>query len=175
MAFEFIPYMRSIAQNLRYINNQGDEKQKRFYRVSGLTNMEEVLNNLTDSKMFPAILANDLEVGRIGDMQTSDNYLEKQTHIFYVVGYANLNAFDEKEACISELKKIMYKIIGKMRKDYRDDYRGKTETGMRNLDTTSFFYQVITGFGPHCHGIMVTFEVSPNIESNLQYDETDWV
>ncbi|MEI7594511.1 MAG: hypothetical protein WCK02_02100 [Bacteroidota bacterium] len=176
MEFEFIEYMRNIAIELKTISHkENSEMQKRFYRVSGLNGIEEVLNSLSDSKMYPALLANDLEVGKVGDSGPSENYLNLQSHIFYIVGYVSSNDFNGKEQSLRELKLMMYKIIGKMRKDKREDFQGIIpRTGLRNLDTRSFYYQVISGFGENCHGIMVSFDISPVVENEIKFNVSDW-
>ena len=95
MAFNFIDYMTNIAKTMKAISHlENNKTQKRFYRVSGLNGIEELLNNLTDPKMYPAILANDLEFGKVGDVSTSNNFLDRQSHIFYIVGYCDLNDFN---------------------------------------------------------------------------------
>jgi len=175
MAFDYITYMRNVAINMKAIAHQTTGNGKKFYRVSGLSSMEEVLSNLTDTNMYPAILVNDLEMGRIADEGPANNYLEKQTHIFYVVGYADLNDFAAKEKSLSDLKAIVHKIIGKMIHDSNADYKPLTvRTGMRNLDRRSFFYQVVTGIGPFCHGYMVSFEIQPSVNAELKYNEDEW-
>lgn len=174
--FDFTTYMKNVAIKMKAISHQEEsEKQKRFYRISGLSGIEELLSNLTDKDMYPAILVNDLGYGRIADNGNAVNYLDRQTHIFYIVNYCDLNDFDAKEQSLATLKSIMYKIIGKMRKDYREDNKGTVpKTGMRNLDQGSFFYQVISGFGPHCHGLMISFEMTPPVESDMKYNSNDW-
>lgn len=176
MDFNFITYMKNIAISLKAISHQEEsETQKRFYRSSGLSDLSELLNNLTDPKMYPCIVANDLAVGKIGDNGPAENYLDTQSHIFYIVGYVDTNDFDAKQQSIEDLKAIMYKIIGKMRRDRTNDFKGEMpRTGLRTLNTSSIFYQVITGFGEHNHGIMVSFDITPSVHAELKYNADDW-
>ena len=59
MKFDFVAYMRDVAINLKAIQHvEDDEKNKAFYRVSSLSKLDELLQNLTGMKL-PAIMVND--------------------------------------------------------------------------------------------------------------------
>lgn len=172
MAFEFVTYMKTIATKLKEIKHvDGDDEQKRFYRCTSLSEMEELLQNLTVVK-FPALIVHDTLEGSLLDNDGS-GFFDDQNYYFYVINNIAILDFDAKEKAVKDCKAIMRKIISKMRHDRNQDYRNTaTKTGLKFLDTKSFTYFSVGPIGDNCFGIYCSFSMLE--PDSINYNENDW-
>lgn len=162
--FDFISYMRNCAINLKDIGHTDDAPK--FFRISGLIQLEEVLGNLSEIT-FPALLVHDNAEGTIGDRNISDNYLDTPYYIFYVVKHAAYGKYEDQEKAKADCKKIGLKILAKM---LRDKKRGNN--GLTFLQYSNIPYQSIGPIGDNCYGVMFSFSVSDS--ATLIYSVNDW-
>lgn len=149
--FDFIPYMKDCA--VRLIDILHSEDSPRFFRVSGITQLEELLANLPDAA-FPALLAENNMEGRFSDPGPSDNFLDIPFYTFYVIDKAPFNDFDEIEKAKKTTKGIGEKIISRMLHDRRNHRNGLVMLRFDNVP-----YQNIGPIGDHCFGTMISFTI----------------
>jgi hypothetical protein len=164
MTFNFITYMRSCAETLKDIGHT--EQTPKFFRISGLLELDEVLSNLSDMG-FPAMLVHDNTEGVIADRAPSDNYLDTPYYVFYIVQHVSYADHDAQELAKAQCKTIALKILARM---LRDKKRGKN--GLTFLQFNNIPYQGIGPIGDNCHGVMFTFQVPDS--ANLIYNADDW-
>ena len=163
--FDFIGYMRDCAVRLTDIRH--DELQPRFFRISGISQLEELLSSLPQAHT-PALLVENNTDGRVGDANRSDNFLDIPYHVFYVILKASINDHDAIQQAKRESKRIGFKILGRMLHDRRHYAHGLV---MLNFD--SIAYQSVGPLGDHCYGTMFSFTVSNG--ADLGYHEADWL
>lgn len=164
MRFNFVEYMENCAIRLKSIGHKPETPK--FFRISGIMQLDEVLGNL--SKMsFPALLVDDNLEGMIADRSPSDNYLDTPYYVFHVVNHVPLGDFDRQEEVKRESKGIALKILAKMLRDKRRGLHGLTFLQFGNIN-----YQAVGPLGDNCYGIMVSFTVPDT--APLVYDENDW-
>ena len=175
MDYNHVEYMRNIATRLKSIQHvEGDETQKHFFRVSSITNMEELIQNITGLSGY-ALVVEDMRMGRFID-NDSENLLDNQSNVFMLLKQADIVDAESRQKAISDCETECMKIIAKMFSDWRDDNRPKTiKTGLKNLDRNSFYYQTVGPVADNFYGVMYTFNIAPPLASKIVYDENDWL
>ena len=163
--FDFISYMRDCAVRLKDI--QHTNETPRFFRISGISQLEELLANLPDASSPALMVENNIE-GRFSDPGPSDNFLDTPYYTFYVIGKVSFNDFDEIEQVKKNTKEIAEKIVARMLKDRRN-YRN----GLVMLRFDNVPYQNIGPIGDQCYGTMISFTVINT--SNSRYNASDWL
>jgi len=168
--FDFITYMQHIAESLTAISHS--ETNKSFFRVSGLNQMEELLQNLSTAK-FPALIVEDMPEGRFLD-ERSNNVIDRRYFSFYVLKPAKIEDAADRSAVIDECKDIVNKIISRMFKNFKDaNINYNSESGiMRNLERGSIGYRAVGPIGDNCVGIWVSFTLIDT--TDVIYNESDW-
>jgi hypothetical protein len=164
MSFDFITYMQACATNLKDIGHS--ESSKKFFRISGLAQLDEVLGNLSDIA-FPAILVHDNTEGSIADRSISDNYLDSPYFTFYIIDHVEYGNYQAQEEAKANCKAIGMKILAKM---LRDKNRGNF--GLTFLQFSNIPYQSIGPIGDNCYGVMFSFSVPD--AADLIYNADDW-
>lgn len=169
MEFDFLNYMRNCAETL--VDIQHDENSNhRFYRMTGLNALEEVLGKLLTAQV-PAIGVIDSPDGRLSE-NNSDKIDERQYYIFLVMGRTYHGNFDAQEAEKRSLRTIALKIISKMKKDRDTDYSMDTTTGLRNLNLNSVSYRFWDRLPDGLIALAVSFTVEQH--NALTYNPDDW-
>ncbi len=166
--FDFISYMRQVATKLKAIRHSATET--RFYRMSGIASLEEVLAKMTHG-MFPAIVVEDSLEGRLVD-NVSNNILDRQYYVFYIFDRVEFLNHDDREATKRRLRTIARKVMSKLLKDHLSDDRLQTQIGLMNLEPASFTYRNIGPVGDNLIGLAVSFTLLEN--PLLKYDAEDW-
>lgn len=164
MAFEFKTYMLECAVKLKEIRHS--EEKKKFFRISGLGHLDELLSNLSKAQ-FPALVIEENHDGTIGDRSISNNYMDTPYFVFYVVDHAPFDDHDARERIKLECKKTGLKILSRM---LRHKIRG--ERGLMFLQFQSIPYQTIGPIGDNCYGTMFSFTVSDT--ANVVFNPDDW-
>ena len=162
--FDFVTYMRDCAVRLKDISHS--PSQQRFFRVSGISQLEELLANLPDAST-PALLVENNTDGRITDPGPADNFLDIPYFVFYVIEKAPFNDFDRIEQAKAETKAIGLKILARMLHDRRH-YRN----GLIMLRFDNIPYQSIGPIGDNCFGTMFSFTVHNPMAAT--YTANDW-
>jgi hypothetical protein len=175
-AFDFITYMRNIAIQLKDIAHvENDDKKQRFFRVSGIANLEEFLQNLTFMDGYVLIAEDGSDhTGNIFSSNT-DNWLDTQSYVFFVAKHVDVEDADSKESVLNGCKAVGYKVLSKIVKDYYDENAGtKTRTAIYTWDNR-VNHQVVGPIGDNFFGIMYQLTFLPNIASKIVYNANDWV
>jgi len=162
--FDFITYMLTCARELKDILHTDDEK--RFFRITGLTQLEELLYDLPDA-CFPAIMVENNMNGNLTDRSPSDNMIDIPYYSFMVLGKAAFADHDLVEETKKACKTTGMKIIARMIHDKRI-----MANGLTFLNVSSIAY---TTFGPiadDTYGVSFSFTVSD--QASVTYDSTDW-
>ena len=168
----FVDYMRELATRSTLVKHS--ENEKRFYRVSGIRSLEEVLTNLLHAQV-PAIGADDSYEGKILDNRAS-SIVDKQYMAFYVFGRTKLHDHDQIQGEKRLIKEIAFSFINKIITDHLSDYNLTTNYGLRHLDTNSFSYRTIAPLPDGLIAMVVSFvtDNSVNIAPNpLHWDNNE--
>lgn len=163
--FDFIAYMLDCATRLKAIGHTG--ANPRFFRVSGLSGLEEYMQKLNEAQ-YPAMIVHDNQEGAVGDRQFSDNFMDIPYFVFYIVSRPEYGNADASEAAKKTCKAIGFKIIAKMLRDKR---RGLNGLSFLNIDNIP--YQTIGPIGDQAVGVMFSFTVSD--QTDLLYNAADWL
>jgi hypothetical protein len=166
--FDFIAYMRNVATKLKDIRHSSE--QTRFYRMSGIASLEEVLAKMTHGR-FPAIVVEDSLEGRLVD-QNSDNIQDREYYVFYIFDRVEFLNHDEREITKRKLRTIARKVKSKMLKDHLSDSNLQTSHGLINLEAGSITYRNVGPVGDNLIGLAVSFTILEN--PNLKYNPDDW-
>ncbi|MEI6853115.1 MAG: hypothetical protein WCL06_09740, partial [Bacteroidota bacterium] len=78
MSFDFTSYMENVAIKNKEIAHVPESAEKRFFRISSIVNLEEILANITNVG-GTCLTVEDNLMGRLID-QNSDNYLDDQSY-----------------------------------------------------------------------------------------------
>jgi hypothetical protein len=166
--FDFIAYMRNVATKLKDIRHSSE--QTRFYRMSGIASLEEVLAKMTHGR-FPAIVVEDSLEGRLVD-QNSDNIQDREYYVFYIFDRVEFLNHDEREITKRKLRTIARKVKSKMLKDHLSDSNLQTSHGLINLEAGSITYRNVGPVGDNLIGLAVSFTILEN--PNIKYNPDDW-
>jgi len=166
MAYDNDAYMLDCATRLKDIGHT--EEVPKFARISGLTQLEEFLSNISKLQ-FPALLVHNNHEGRLGDPGRSDNYLDSPYFVFYVVKHAEYDNHDAQQEAKESCKNIGFKIIARMLRDKRNPV---SNAGLMFLDFSNIPYQTIGPIGDNCFGVMFSFTVADT--ANITYNADDW-
>lgn len=149
----FVDYMRELATRSTLVKHS--ENEKRFYRVSGIRSLEEVLTNLLLARV-PAIGADDSYEGKILDNR-ADSVTDKQYFAFYVFGRIGLFDHDQIQQEKRLIKEIAFSFISKIIEDHLSDFNLTASYGLRHLDTNSFSYRTIAPLPDGLIAMVVSF------------------
>lgn len=163
-AFNFIPYMKSIAVSLKEL--QHTDNDKHFHRIQSLPGMEELLSN-TNFITGYQLLVLDRKSGRLDDSSRSDNLLDRKFNTFYVVKAVEQGNYEQLHTTLDACETIVRKILSKMFYDKRNN-----TNGLYNLNRSSVYYDAIGPFGQNFFGIMVSFSLLN--AAGIIYNEDDW-
>lgn len=174
MNFNYTAYMLDIAIRLLDIAHvEGDESLRHYFRISSLTNIEELLQCI-NTAAYPALIVEDMRIGRYID-NSSEDLLDNQSYSFIICKPVTLTDYAERETVIKECEAIYKKIISRMLRDRKNDYKqGTIKTGLRNFDANSIYYQTVGPIGDNCIGIMVSFSMLNPLAQDLVYNAKDW-
>lgn len=163
--FDFMTYMLKVAENMKDFGHS--PSNKKFYRVSSLIGLEELLSSLTEAD-GTILVVSDNQEGRFLDV-SSNNLGDHQFHQFYVLKRVpNINDYDTIELYKADTRATRSKILGKMWKD-----RIQGLNGLTALDFTSISYFDVGPVATYFFGTHVNFTVT-NIPG-IQYNPNDWI
>lgn len=167
--FDFITYMQALAESHKELSHSAANKC--FFRVSGIAQMEELLQNLSVAK-FPALIVEDMPEGRYIDA-VSDNVIDRRYFSFYVLHTAKIEDADDRSGAIAYCKEIVNSLISKMFRDFKNaNVDFSDASGLRTLERNSISYRAVGPVGDNCVGIWVSFTVID--KTGVVYKETDW-
>lgn len=162
--FDFLTYMQECAEQLKDILHTAEEK--RFFRITGLSQLEELLFNLPDAN-FPALMVENNQNGNLTDKSPSDNVVDIPYYSFMVIDKAEFNDHDLVQSTKENCKAIGLKIISRMIRDKRNMLNS-----LVFLDVSSISYSTFGPIGDNTYGVSFSFTVP--WQADITYDSTDW-
>lgn len=170
MAFDFSQYFRDIANRLKDIAHT--DKKRKFHRVSGITQLEELLHNLTSTTDagYQLVIEDNLDSRFFDNAKT---LLDQQFYVFYVLKRCNVSDFDSIEKAKDGCKSVSKKIWSKMFRDYETDWRSGNTNGLRGFARGSIAVTTVGPLADQYWGLMCSFTVSDN--PGIHYDAADWL
>lgn len=168
---DFTAYMETLATSLKDVGHvPGDKKQKRFYRVSSLQALEELITGLTNINEINIVV----EDNREGDfLETKGQYVQDDMLCsFLIIKRVKLLDMSERNQVLDDCEAVYRKILAKIRYDHLTDQAMETNTGLRDFDINSIHYFT---FGPvlnNSFGLHCSFRVGQN--ADIKYNSEDW-
>jgi hypothetical protein len=159
--------MRNLAEQSKDI--QHSELKPTFHRITNLSTLEEMLNNMGTVDGYQMIVE-DVQEGMFLDQGAS--LIDYPTFRFYVVKNAPANDFNAIEQAKSACKDVVRKIIGRIRRDNYNDASGETSNGLRDLERNSFQYFSVGPMLDGFWGIQCSFNIHEH--ANCAYNANDW-
>lgn len=175
MAFDFTAYMKGIAETLKDIRHSDSSSEKRFFRISSVMNIDEMLQNFTTAGSA-CIMVEDNRTGRYQEAGGSMSYLDNQSYSFLIMKHCEQFDAESREQVKKDCEAIMKKIISKFKKDkaYDLQHPGETRTGMRDFNMSTIYYQTIGPVGDNYYGMLVQFARLEPVNADLVYNDNDW-
>ena len=167
--FDFVGLIKDLAVKSKDIGHS--DIDRRFYRMSGIKSLEEVLTNLLSAKV-PAIGVEDSLDGRLLD-NSSDGIFDRQYCVFYVFGRAGFLNHTQREEEKRGIKAIAMKFVVKLRQMHLSDYNMQTNHGLRGLDVNSFSYRTIAPLPEGLIALAVSFVVDRPFQTKLNPEDWD--
>lgn len=173
--FDFTGYMKTIAEKLKEIKHSDSDTAKKFFRISSVMNLEEMVDNFTNAGS-PCLMVEDNRSGRMMEPQNSQSYLDNQNYAFLIIKHCQQFDASDREQIKKDCDAIMKKIISKFKNDRKYDltHPGETRTGMRDFDMNTVAYQTTGPLGDNYYGMLVQFAMISPINSELVYNTEDW-
>jgi hypothetical protein len=182
MTFDFSDYFHYIAVTLKDIAHTG--QKRKFHRVSGITQLEELLHNLTRTTDdgYQLVIEDNLD-SRF--YYNSATLLDQQYYVFYVLKKCRVNDFDSIEQAKEGCKAVAKKIWSKMFRDHESDWRSfpsprgegqgvrSNASGLKDLRKDSISVNTVGPLADQYWGLMCAFTVADN--PRIRYNPDDWL
>ena len=169
MQFDHVSFFKSVASSLSLLGHTEDKPA--FFRISGIAEMEELLQNLGNAKL-PALLLEDELDGQYQD-SGADYLADVRNYMFYIIGKSEAQDMDKRGQVLNDCDIIRRQIIAFMLRKYRQDRSANgNPTGLRNLLTSSFNYFTVGPLVDNFYGIAIGFQVM--VANNISYDADLW-
>jgi len=160
MAFNAHEYFKNICET----NKKTKTGNYRFCRITGISHMEEVIQNFQKEKAYFCI--DDTEDGNI--IEKGGGYFERRQHTVFLLKKYAFNKMDEQHDALNECRQIYRQIVKKLIHDRR-----LLENEMTYLHVDRIpFYEVPGYFISGCTGLY--FMVTVDIPTDLCYDSDEW-
>lgn len=155
--FDPVTYMEQLHGQLKLTKDK-----YKFTKVSGVGNLEGVLENSRGNKFFFAV--DDSQDGTTF-RGAGAGYFERRPYTVFILGKADYGDFETRKQVLSEAKAIYRAILSRLIAD---------KLNIPVLDVQRIaFYEVPPAFATGCSGIYFIFHVENPV--NLMYDATDWI
>jgi len=153
--FDPIQYMQTIHGSLKLTKDKYC-----FTRVSGVSALEEVLENFKRNKYFFAV--DDSQDGIT--FRSGGSYFERRPYTVFILGRAEYGNMEQRETVMEEAKTIYRSILSRLIRD-------KLSIPVLNMENIRF-YEVPPAFAFGCSGLYFIFTVENPV--NLVYDAAEW-
>jgi hypothetical protein len=153
--FDPITYMQQLHGELKATKDDYS-----FARVSGVSDLEEVLNKYKRSTRFFAV--DDAQDGIT--FRSGGAYFERRSYTVYILGRAEYGNMDQRTEILTEAKAIFRSILTRLIKD-------KLNIPVLSAESIRFF-EVPPAFAFGTAGLYFIFTVENPV--NLVYNATDW-
>lgn len=170
--FNYVDYMQMLATANKLLHHD-PEGEKHFYRVSGLINLDELLQGL-NAAAFPALFVVDSPEGRLVDRDSS-NLLDTQYFYFFVLQKADIDDAASRETAISDSKTIIKQLLSRMFRDKTAEQRNPLVVpayGIKNLNRDSISYKTVGPIGDSCYGMWCSFTLINY--AGISYSAAEW-
>lgn len=162
-------YFEYVAIHLKALRHRTDAKGNEcFFRVSGLSQMEELLQN-TNCKDLVLVVEDGYDGGFIDE---ANNVLDEQICVFYVLHRVNdIGDFDAKEAAMKACKRVKNSILARMRLDAKTWVTNENDLRGFNMNTVRYYSvgPLASGF----YGIRVSFTLATQA-TEIAEDADNW-
>lgn len=153
--FNPVTYMQQLHSQLNLTKTD-----YQFCKVSGLSALEEVLENSKYHNKFFAV--DDSQDGTT--QRRGGAYFERRPYTVFVLGKAEYGDMDARATVLEEAKTIYRHLLSKLIKD-------KISIPMLDMQNIRF-YEVPPAFATGCSGLYFVFWVENPV--NLVYDDQAW-
>ncbi len=160
--FDFPSYMKTLAEQHKDILHSEDNR--RFYKMSFLSEMEGVLTNLLTAKT-PAVGINDTLEGRVFN-NNADRTIDRQLYTYYIFGRTSLFDHTERKNVTKECKTIAVDFSQRIIADHHSDFSLTSSHGLRHLDVESFTYRTMGNLPDGLLAIIVSFVIDAPFKHN---------
>lgn len=154
--FDPIAYMEQLHQQLKLTRTK-----YKFVKVSGVANLEGILENSRGNKHFFAI--DDSQDGTTF-RGAGAGYFERRPYTVFILGKADYADMDARRIVLEEAKTIYRKLLSRLIKD-------KLSIPVLDMQRIQF-YEVPPAFATGCSGLYFIFHVENPV--TLVYDAADW-
>ncbi len=160
MAFDAFQYF----ENLSKTNKLATSGSYKFCRVTGISNMEEVITNFKKEKAYFCV--DDTEDGNI--IHAGGSYWERRQYTVFLLKKYTFGNMEEQHLALNECRQIYRQIVKKLILD-----RSHLQNEMTYLKLDHIpFYEIPGYFISGCTGLY--FMVTIDIPTDLCYDESEW-
>ncbi len=161
MAFDAHQYFEELCTT----NKKATEENFKFCRVSGISHMEEVIQNFSKEKAYFCI--DDTADGSM--MQHSGGgYFERRQYTVFLLKKYPYGDMEKQHIALNQCREIFWKLVKKLIYDRR---RLENEMTYLNVDRIPF-YEVPGYYISGCTGLY--FMVTIDIPTELCYDSNEW-
>lgn len=154
--FDAVTYMEGIQSQLK-VTKTG----YKFARVSGLNDLEEVIENAKRETKFFAV--DDSQDG-VTYRGAGAGFFERRQYTVFLLHRVKYNNMDGRKVTLDEVRSVFRNILSRLIKD-------KMTIPVLDVERTNF-YEVPPAFAQGCSGIYFFFNV--NYPVDLRYDSTEW-
>lgn len=169
MRYDHIYFMELVASSLSLIGHLTNKKK--FFRISGVQGMEEVLQNMGQITSV-MLLAEDEFEGDYQDAQ-SDNTRDIRNFMFYIVKKPLSETAADRHTALSECEEIRKEIVAMMLKHRKQAYATNVDHyGLKKLIPGSISYFSLGPVGDGFYGIACGFQTDDN--ANLVFHGNLW-
>lgn len=161
MNFDAYKYFSELGEKLKIA------KDNEYYpcKVTGLANMEEVINSYQKKKAYLAI--DDTNDGHTFK-SSGGGYFEKKQYIIFILRKYAHNNMDQQKEYLQQCRQIYRSICKRLIKD-----KSKLINNMIYLNTDRIPFYEIEGYGiAQCTGLY--FIITVDEPTNLCYDADEW-
>ncbi|WP_419033310.1 hypothetical protein [Dysgonomonas gadei] len=161
MNFDAFDYFSSICNTLKKSKDNG------YYpcKVSGLANMEEVINAYQTQRAYFAI--DDTNDGHTFK-SSGGGYFDRKQYIVFILRKFAQNNMDQQKEFLQECRQIYKSVCKKLIKD-----KSKLVDNLIYLNTDRIPFYEIEGYGiAGCTGLY--FIITVDEPTNLCYDASEW-
>jgi len=160
MNFDAYTYFEDICRT----NKITAKNRYRFCRVTGLSNMEEVIQNFKSEKHYFCV--DDTEDGTV--IQQGGGYVERRQYTVFLIKKYAFGKMEEQHEALNECRKIYRQIVKKLIYD-----RHFLENEMTYLHVERIpFYEIPGYFISGCTGLY--FMITVDIPTDFCYDGEEW-
>lgn len=159
MSFDPITYFQTIQTQLKELT--GDH---RFFRVTGLSHMEEILTNLRKA-VYPVMCVDDSQDGIV--IEAGGGYYDSRYYSVFILSKVKIHDDADRNTKMATCRAIFFKILSRMVHE-----SAEFGNGMVYLHPDMIKYDEVGYLADDLFGIHFGFTVET--PQNLEYVSSDW-